>query len=119
MSRFSPQLVADERPSWMLRVRHDDCGAVWVLTLVGESDLASRDVLAHELEAAENRHRERLVLDVSRLLFCDAASVELIVGAARRTWVGMTGATTSVRRVFELLDPDGIVHSVSPRGHLA
>ncbi|MGA8979128.1 MAG: STAS domain-containing protein [Pedococcus sp.] len=116
MSTFPPQLVDAERPVWMLSANHHDRGKVWVLTLTGESDLASRDLLARELETAENRHRERLVLDVSRLRFCDAASVELILGAARRTWVGMTGATASVARVFELLDPDGIVHAVSPHG---
>lgn len=118
MSTSQPPLVDEQRPSWMLRARHDDCGAVWVLTLIGESDLASRDVLSAELASAENRHRERLVLDVSRLRFCDAATVELILEAGRRTWVGLRGATASVGRVFELLDPQGTVHAVPPVARL-
>ncbi|MEO5981398.1 MAG: STAS domain-containing protein [Pedococcus sp.] len=104
------------RPSWMLRADHHDLGTVWVLALSGESDLASRDVLTQELYAAEGRQRERLVLDLSRLSFCDAASVQLFLGAARRSWVGRTGATVCVSRVFELMDPYGAVHAVSPPG---
>jgi hypothetical protein len=78
---------------------------VWVLALSGEADLATHAVLEGGLAEAAQMKREKLILDVTRLRFCDVGCAELILTTAQTTPLALAGATGIVRRVFEFLDP--------------
>lgn len=87
-----------------LRAAHVDLGDVWVLELHGEADVATLTMLGQELVWALRMNRDQLVVDVTGLRFCDVRSAHLIATARRPGPVYVTGATGSVRRVFDLLD---------------
>ena len=98
-------------PSWSrttscatLQARHLDGGAVWTLELSGEADLATLGMLKEELAQVRTTSRDHLVVDVAKLTFCDVASAHLLRTARRTIPVTLSGATGSVRRVFDLLD---------------
>lgn len=86
-----------------LRARHLDA-APWVLELSGEADIATMALLRQELGQLARSRCEHAVLDVSGLVFCDVASAHLILTARRMMPVTVTGATGSVKRVFDLLE---------------
>ncbi|MDT0305361.1 STAS domain-containing protein [Streptomyces sp. DSM 44917] len=66
-----------------LRVQGERRGEWTVLRVVGELDLvASPSVRRHVHEAVAEGHR-RLVLDLSRVLFCDSSGVGVLVAARR------------------------------------
>jgi anti-anti-sigma regulatory factor len=72
--------------------------------LSGEADLATMRLLRHELALLATREHADVVVDVTGLAFCDVASAELILAARRTHAVTVTGATGTVKRVFDLLD---------------
>jgi anti-anti-sigma factor len=84
-----------------LRAKHWDHGRLWVVDLVGEADLATCELLEDELDLARRMDRERVVLDLTQLRFCDVSSARMILAAAST----VAGAMGPVRRVFEFLDP--------------
>jgi hypothetical protein len=86
-----------------LRARHLDA-APWVLELSGEADIATLGLLRHELTQLVRSQCAHAVVDVSPLLFCDVASTHLILTARRLMPVTVTGATGSVKRVFDLME---------------
>ena len=91
-----------------LTVTHRDQGPVWVVGLVGEADLASREDLDRGLSYALARNRGVVVVDVSQLEFCDTRSATSVLEAswqAPGTEMVLTGSHGIVRRVFDLLDP--------------
>jgi STAS domain len=93
-----PITVSLSRP---LQAKHSDHGRLWVLELVGEADLATCELLEAELDIATGMDRDRLVLDLTRLRFCDVHCARMILAAAST----VAGATGPVGRVFEFLDP--------------
>jgi len=86
-----------------LGARHLDA-VPWVLELSGEADIATESLLRLELTQLVRSQRELAVVDVTRLMFCDVASAHLILTAHRLVPVTVTGATGSVRRVFNLME---------------
>jgi len=86
-----------------LSARHLDA-APWVLELSGEADIATLDLLRQELMQLARSQGAHAVVDVSPLLFCDVASTHLILTAGRLMPVTVTGATGSVKRVFDLME---------------
>ena len=86
-----------------LRARHLDGGAFWVLELSGEADVATLGMLREELAQMVTLNREHVVVDVTKLAFCDVASAHLLLTARRTIPVTLSGATGSVERVFDLL----------------
>ena len=87
-----------------LRARHRDGGATWMLELAGEADVATLALLRLELAQMAIMQRAALVVDVSRLVFCDVSSAELLLMARRSRPVTLVGATGTVKRVFDLLE---------------
>ena len=87
-----------------LRSRHLDGGPSWVLELSGEADVATMGMLRLVLAQMATLDIEDVVVDVSDLAFCDVASAHLILTARRTIPVTVSGATGSVKRVFDLVD---------------
>lgn len=87
-----------------LQVRHRSDGPSWVLEMSGEADIATspmvRVVVAHMATIVDRN----IVVDVSKLTFCDVASAHLILTSRRTMPVTVWGATGPVKRVFDLLD---------------
>ena len=87
-----------------LRTQHLDRGPDGVLVLSGEADLATRTMLREALAEAVAMNRERLIVDVTRLRFCDVQSAHLILRADGTTPVHVTGSAGTVKRVLDLVD---------------
>ncbi len=82
-------------------------GRSTILSLCGECDLATRGQLQVALtQALAGGVEHLLILDLSRLDFCDLSSARLIYEASRADRVVVTGMSASVARMFDLLDPD-------------
>lgn len=84
---------------------HFDDGAVWVVELFGEADISTRHTLEGALSAGLSKGRSALVLDVSNLTFCDSTCVEVVLEANADGCLVLAGASGTVHRVFEILDP--------------
>lgn len=96
-------------PAGALRVTHDDQGALWVLTLAGEADISTRDVLVRGLANALAMNRGVVAVDVSDLAFCDSWCVDAVLEAnttASSSTMVLVGGHGMVSRVFDLLDPE-------------
>jgi anti-anti-sigma regulatory factor len=104
MGALDRQFPAPAHSSATLRARQVDRGTGWALELSGEADIATVTMLGQELADAVGMDREDLVVDLTGLRFCDVQSAHLIRTARRPKPVSLTGATGSVKRVFELLD---------------
>jgi hypothetical protein len=98
-----------QRPSDPFRAELRDDEPIGLLRLSGEADLMTREDLRRELLQAETLHPNCLVLDVTELRFCDVGCAELILWSAQRTPIIMVGATGTVERLFQILDPKGTV----------
>ncbi len=89
----------------ILNCRSYSLERVEVLELVGVCDLATREVLRHTVTGALEPAPKALVVDLSRVEFCDAGSAAVFLTAGRRTPLVLIGAHGIVNRVFDLLDP--------------
>ncbi|WP_106124966.1 STAS domain-containing protein [Pseudosporangium ferrugineum] len=91
----------------MLRVTtHDRPGGVRVLCLSGEIDHDSVEALRAAVEQALAEGRDRLVVELSTVAFCDSAGLSLFVEAHRRTaaaggWFRLAAPTGAVRYVLD------------------
>ncbi len=92
--------------STKLDARRYDEGPVRVLELFGECDLATGEVLRAALTDALSSHPATLVLDLSRVEFCDVSCAGLVFSAGQHTEVVLAGLAGVVRRLFDVLDPD-------------
>jgi anti-anti-sigma regulatory factor len=75
-----------------------------VLELSGEADIATMRMLRRELALLTTVDHADAEIDVTDLVFCDVASAHLLLTARRRVPLVLSGATGSVKRVFDLLD---------------
>lgn len=103
MGSVARRRFAQARPCTSLTARHLDEGPCWVLELSGEADVVTLGVLRAELAHAVAMNHERVVVELSRLRFCDVQSAHSILAASRATPITVRGATGSVRRTFDLL----------------
>ena len=70
------------QPPLYSRVRAE--AGVTVAELAGELDLASAPALREQLLGLLRRGSSRLVLDLSRVSFCDASGLAVLVGTSHR-----------------------------------
>jgi anti-anti-sigma regulatory factor len=87
-----------------LQARHRSDGPSWILELSGEADTATSGVVRAFVSHMGTITDQDIVVDVSRLRFCDVASAHLIMTSQGTRPVTVWGATGSVKRVFDLLD---------------
>ncbi|MEI7032466.1 STAS domain-containing protein [Streptomyces pratensis] len=78
-----------------------------VVTPVGELDHHTADLLREPLEGAVEQGRSRLVVDCSRLEFCDSTGLNVLLGARLKAeaiggGVHLAGMQPVVARVFEI-----------------
>ncbi|GAA2977367.1 STAS domain-containing protein [Streptomyces fulvorobeus] len=84
-----------------------------VVTPVGELDHHTADLLREPLESAVEQGRVRLVVDCSRLDFCDSTGLNVLLGARLRSeaeggGVHLAGMRPVVARVFEITGADAV-----------
>ncbi|MBH5336630.1 STAS domain-containing protein [Streptomyces pactum] len=92
-------------------VRHH--GASAVVTPVGELDHHTAEVLREPLEKSVEEGRVRLVVDCSKLDFCDSTGLNVLLGArlkaeAEGGGVHLAGMRPVVARVFEITGAEAV-----------
>lgn len=90
-----------------------DLGRFHVLDIAGECDMSTEADLRTALDEAPTAESGALILDLSRLAFCDGACAAIILAAGQGTDLVVTGAAGVTARVFDVLDPTETV----PRHH--
>jgi len=80
---------------------------VTIAELAGELDLASAPALREQLRQLLQPGSGRLVLDLSRVSFCDASGLAVLVGMARRArllggFLRLAGVSPQTARVLRL-----------------
>src|SRR5687768_6843398 len=73
--------MAPLRPGEPLAIDERDVDGVRVLEVQGELDLASAPLLCRRLDAARAQRVRRLVVDLTRLAFCDSTGLRALMGA--------------------------------------
>jgi anti-anti-sigma factor len=76
-----------------------------VLELAGEYDISTGDDLRAALDGELPAPHGLLVIDLTRVTFMDAHCTGMLISAASNRLVVVVGATGSVARVLEVLDP--------------
>ena len=94
-----------------VEVRSD--GRSEVVTPVGELDHHTADLLREPLESAVEQGRTRLVVDCSRLDFCDSTGLNVLLGARLKAEaaggaVHLAGMQPVVARVFEITGAEAV-----------
>ncbi len=83
-----------------------------VVTPVGELDHHTADLLREPLESAVEQGRARLVVDCSRLDFCDSTGLNVLLGARLKAEacgeVHLAGMQPVVARVFEITGAEAV-----------
>ncbi|MFD8465808.1 STAS domain-containing protein [Streptomyces cyaneofuscatus] len=84
-----------------------------VVTPVGELDHHTADLLREPLESAVEQGRSRLVVDCSRLDFCDSTGLNVLLGARLKAeadggGVHLAGMQPVVARVFEITGAEAV-----------
>jgi anti-anti-sigma factor len=91
---------------------HSD-GTAAVVTPVGELDHHTADLLREPLEQCLEEGARKLVVDCSRLDFCDSTGLNVLLGArlkaeAEGGAVHLAGMRPTVARVFEITGADAV-----------
>lgn len=97
-----------------LDIRIEEDGSERVVHLEGTCDLATVPALRQVLMPLGPPEVKRLVMDVSKLEFCDSTGLGTMLGALRRMREGggdfaIAGAQGSVMRLLEITGLDGVV----------
>ncbi|MEU9760603.1 STAS domain-containing protein [Streptomyces sp. NPDC047985] len=84
-----------------------------IVTPVGELDHHTADLLREPLESAVEQGRARLVIDCSRLEFCDSTGLNVLLGARLKAeaaggGVHLAGMQPVVARVFEITGAEAV-----------
>ncbi|GGQ61010.1 STAS domain-containing protein [Couchioplanes azureus] len=90
---------------------HDPADGVRVLSVAGEIDHDSVEVLRDAVERALADGRDRLVCDLSAVPFCDSGGLSLFVETHRRAtarggWLRLAGPQDQVRFVLDVANLD-------------
>ncbi|MFM9371591.1 STAS domain-containing protein [Streptomyces sp. Da 82-17] len=96
-----------------LRVEVRNDGESAVVTPVGELDHHTADLLREPLENCLDQGRSRLVVDCSRLEFCDSTGLNVLLGARLKAeaaggGVHLAGMLPVVARVFEITGAEAV-----------
>lgn len=96
-----------------LRVEVRTEGDSEVLTVVGELDHHTADLLREPLDNALDQGRTRLVVDCSQLEFCDSTGLNVLLGARLRAdaaggGVHLAAMQPVVARVFEITGAEAV-----------
>ncbi|HEX5568709.1 MAG TPA: STAS domain-containing protein [Streptomyces sp.] len=88
-------------------------GANLVVTPDGELDHHTADLLREPLERSLDEGCRRLVVDCSRLEFCDSTGLNVLLGARLKAEaaggeIHLAGMRPVVARVFEITGADGV-----------
>jgi len=96
------------RPPLYCRVRAE--AGVAVVELAGELDLASAPALREQLLGLLRQGSSRLVLDLSRVSFCDASGLAVLVGTSHRArrLGGFLRLAAVPRQAVRVLDLTGL-----------
>jgi anti-anti-sigma factor len=91
---------------------HQD-GTAAVVTPVGELDHHTADLLREPLELCLEQGVSKLVVDCSRLDFCDSTGLNVLLGARLKAeaaggGVHLAGMRATVARVFEITGADAV-----------
>ncbi|MEU5091460.1 STAS domain-containing protein [Streptomyces sp. NPDC021356] len=95
----------------LVEVRQEGFSAV--VTPAGELDHHTADLLREPLEECVDKGRSRLVVDCSRLEFCDSTGLNVLLGARLKAeaaggGVHLAGMLPVVARVFEITGADAV-----------
>ncbi|MEU2899874.1 STAS domain-containing protein [Streptomyces sp. NPDC088106] len=95
----------------LVEVREEGPSAV--VTPAGELDHHTADLLREPLEGCLAKGFKRLVIDCSRLEFCDSTGLNVLLGARLKAeaaggGVHLTGMQSVVARVFEITGADAV-----------
>lgn len=95
----------------LVEVRQEGSSAV--VTPAGELDHHTADLLREPLEECLDKGRKRLVVDCSRLEFCDSTGLNVLLGARLKAeaaggGVHLAGMQPVVARVFEITGADAV-----------
>lgn len=96
-----------------LRVEVRNEGRSAVVTPAGELDHHTAELLREPLEGCVSQGRARLVVDCSRLEFCDSTGLNVLLGARLKAeaaggGVHLAGMLPVVARVFEITGADAV-----------
>jgi anti-anti-sigma factor len=96
-----------------LRVAVREEGSSAVVSPVGELDHSTAELLREPLESCLGEGRTRLVVDCSRLEFCDSTGLNVLLGARLRAealggGVHLAGMRPAVARVFEITGAEAV-----------
>jgi anti-anti-sigma factor len=96
-----------------LRVEVRTEGRSEVVTVAGELDHHTADLLRAPLDGALEQGRSRLVVDCSQLEFCDSTGLNVLLGARLKAdaaggGVHLAGMLPVVARVFEITGADAV-----------
>lgn len=98
-----------------IEIRLEQRGDTAIVRITGACDLSCHEQLREGLHEAEVRHPERIVVDLSSLLFIDSFGLRVLIAAWNRARhaghrFSIALATSGqVRRVFELTGVDQVV----------
>jgi len=125
---MAPDEIDHVLPGPALSVRGQD--GYTIVTISGEIDIASAPVLREQLHDLLRPQASRVVIDLSRVTFCDASGLGVLVAASRR--VGLLDGTlrlaapapltatilrlTGLESRFEIFAtvPEALAHPLTP-----
>ena len=93
-----------------------DTGGIHVLALSGELDLESAPVLASRIDRARGSGVRRVLVDLSRLDFCDSTGLRALIGAEQELRIAGGRLTVvcpgggQVARLLDLTGPREALH---------
>ncbi|MFG2636731.1 STAS domain-containing protein [Streptomyces sp. NPDC048362] len=102
-----------EQPGGRLSVVATTTDGIRVLTLAGEIDHHTGDVLRQALDVADVPQR-RVVLDLRQLTFMDSSGINIFLAAHRALseaggWLRLVGPAGSVMRTMRIVGIDAVI----------
>ncbi|WP_030230410.1 MULTISPECIES: STAS domain-containing protein [unclassified Streptomyces] len=97
-----------------LSVGHTAVDGIRLVTLRGEIDHETKDVLTEVLLSCDGATPPRTVVDLSGVTFMDSSGINVFIAAHQQVsdaggWVRIAGAQQSVLRVLQLVGVDTLI----------